>query len=187
MNCEPFDPKADAKYLSSLVNLSNTLLSYLKNSSMFLALQRKSRWHIDGGGHRSRTGERLGHVHRGVNITVDGGSRTRRHDGLQDFGTGHSLRRNGDRNVNGARDDVTLGYRGCGDGDGGGVGRRCEDHVCALVDSSLADAGFGSRCTDKHATVNGHCLVCWGGKAAYAIRDAAGWCHGSCRGEVDCR
>lgn len=166
------------------------LISYLENSTILLALQSKRRRHIDSSRRPSRTGKRLGHVHRAVHIPVDGGSRPRRHDRLHDLGTGHGLRRDSDRDVNGTSDHVTLDNRRRGDGDGAGVGARCEDHVGAPVGSSLADAGSAGgrcRCADEHATVEGHRLVCWGGKAADTIRDAAGWSDSSCRGKVDGR
>ena len=169
---------------------TSVLPSYLENSTILLALQSKSRRHINSGRRPRRTSKRLGHVHRGVHIPVDGSSRPGRHHRLHDFGTGHSLRRDGDRDVNRAGDHITLDDWRRGDGDSAGVGARCEDHVGALVGSSLADAGFAGgrcRCADEHAAVEGHRLVCWRGKAADAIRDATGWCYGSCRGEVDGR
>ena len=127
---------------------STVLPLYLKNSSILLALQRKSRGHIYGGRRRRRTGKRLGHVHRGVNVAVDGGSRAGCHDGLDDFRARYSLRRDSNRNVNRARDDVALRYRRRGDGDGGGICAGCKDHVRARVWGSLADAGAAGRCAD---------------------------------------
>ena len=143
--------------------------------------------YIDGGGRRRHTGERLGHVHHGVNVAVYSGSRTRRHDCLDGLSAGHSLRRDGDRGENSTGDDVTLGYRRSCDGDDSGVGGCCEDHVRTRVWNSLADAGFVGGCADQHAAVNGHRLVCWGGEAADAIRDTTGRRYGSCLGEIDCR
>jgi hypothetical protein len=161
-------------------------LSNLENTSILLALQSKSRRHINGSCRRRRTSKRLSHIHRGVNIAMDGSSRPRRHDRLDNFGARHSLRRDSNRNVHGAGDDIALSDRRGGDGDGAGVGAGSEDHVCALVGGSLAEAGFGGGGgAEEHAAVEGHCLIGWRGEAADAIFDATGRCHCGGRGEVD--
>ena len=138
----------------------NTVLSsYLENTPILLALHCKSRRHIDRSRRRRRTTNSLGDEHRGVNIAADSSSRPRGHDCLHNFGARHCLRRDSNRDVNSAGDDVALGDRRGSDGDGAGIGARCEDHVCALVGgwSSLAEAGFaGGGCADEHATVDGH-------------------------------